>query len=70
MTRDDHQRIEIRIKVSEEAVLTYKVADAKSSTVDFLSKYKLVDDRDARYFRRVFETFDNDHKNMLNSEQV
>ena len=70
MTHDDHQRIEVRIKESEESVLVYKVDDAKSKTIDFLAKYKLVDDRDARYFRRVFETFDTDHKSMLNNEQV
>ena len=44
--------------------------EAWSETIDYLTKYKIIDDANAKYYRRVFEAHDTDKINMLNEDQA
>ena len=46
------------------------VDDIQSQTLSFLNKYCVIDPQRSRYFRKVFETFDQDKRGYLDQDQV
>ena len=70
VTDSDKARIRQLIEESDEAAKDGAYDEAWSETIDYLTKYKIIDDSNAKYYRRVFEGHDTDKRNMLNEDQV
>jgi len=66
----DSQKLAIRRLIEESKQADEEVPEIKSSTLDALSKFTLIQPANLRYFQRIFERFDQDTKHLLNMEEV
>ena len=70
MTLEEAAALQKFLQEASVAAGESSMAAIQSQTLDFLSKYCVVDLQHQRYFRRVFETFDSEKLGYLNIDQV